>query len=299
MTSHAVIALPLVGWGAVLMAANLEHVDYFVATALVALCLYMVTLCAVASFYAKDNAARKGQLAESMAIGRTVQDFLLPANGVSKDDHLTYLFRYSPHGGGMSGDWLKHWRTDDGAAHFLIGDVTGKGPQAALTVAMVMSVVSESILTQEDAGACMRGINRHLHRMFHGKIVTAAAAASVYPDGRALIYNAAALGWCVWNEGRFRHHLGRSSMLGLHPEIELAQTWLTLRNGDHLMALTDGVASHPRSLRRLLRRLADELMRHSGLEALGEAAMEHENSSAIDDDRALVAIRIGPTVPQS
>jgi hypothetical protein len=299
MTSHVVIALPLVAWGSTLLVADLAYVDHFVAAALVALDVYMVTHCAVASFYAKDNAARKGKLAESMSLGRTVQDFLLPANGVSMEDHLTYLFRYAPHGGEMSGDWLKHWRTDDGATHFLIGDVTGKGPQAALTVAMVMSVVSESILKQEDAGACMRSINHHLHRMFAGKIVTAAAAASVYPDGRALIYNAAALGWCVWNGGRFRHHLGRSSMLGLHPDIEPAPTCLTLHNGDHLMALTDGVASDPRSLRRLLSRLADELRTHSDLEALGEAALEHGISSAIVDDRALVAIKIGPTASRS
>lgn len=299
LVAHVGIALPLFCSGLVLLITRLGHLDYFIAIALVALGLYMFVLCAVASFYAKDNAARKGQLAESMALGRSVQDFLLPANGVFADDHVSYLFRYHPYGDEMSGDWLKHWKTSDGASHFLIGDVTGKGPQAALTVAMVMSVISEAILNQEDAGTCMRSINFQLHRMFDGKIVTAAAAASVYADGRVQIYNAASLGWCIWNKGRFSHHLGRASMLGLHRDIQFGHTDLVLENGDYLLSLTDGIVSHPRSLLRLTSRLSAEIKANPDLEILGDLALKHASSQAIADDRALVAIRIGPTALKS
>lgn len=288
---HLFLAAPLLIWGAVLIVDKSRSVDWFVPAVLLTITMFLVIMCVVAGLYARDNADQTARLGQSVSIGRSVQDLLLPKNQLKRVGRLEFLSHYEPFRNELSGDWIQFWTTKDGASHFLIGDVTGKGLQAALAVSMITNIVSEIIAEDGSAIRALESINSYLFGMFAGKVTTAATAATVYPESHVILYNAAGLGWAVLGQNGVRHILGRSGLLGLFAVLPLEGSRHELVDGEVLLAYTDGVAPVPRVVIQLLRQLSTKATQGESLAVLCHDLLQLSRVRGANDDRAVLVIR--------
>jgi serine phosphatase RsbU (regulator of sigma subunit) len=233
----------------------------------------------------------KARLSESIALGRGVQDLLLPQCMEDEKQQFSYLFKYAPHQGMMSGDWLNHWESAGGVSNFLIGDVTGKGPQAALAVAIISTVIQNHSREGHDALRSVYAINDVLFQFFGGKMTTTVTGIMIFADGRARIFNAGGAGWFIFASGTVRQHLGRSSLVGtsLHmPPIDVED--ITLEDHRLLYTFTDGVCSGAVETKRMTRRLTELLRKGAEQQRLCEEGLAFCDENSCKDDKAMLTI---------
>jgi hypothetical protein len=259
---------------------------------LVGVVIHLILVSIILGRLANQESVDKAKLTESIALGRSIQDLLLPPDLSGSLPAASYEFRYEPCQGLMSGDWIYHWEDRLGVHHFALGDVTGKGPQAALAVAIINTLlqqVAEQGGTAQDAA---QFINANLCRNFHGQVTTTLATASVTPSGEVELINAGGIGWIVYRRGRAVLNLGRASLLGMLATADYRPQRLQLTSGDCLMTFTDGVCSGPRALRRGVLELFPQGAPRKRLAELAEVALGWAGSGQSGDDRALLVVEI-------
>jgi hypothetical protein len=259
---------------------------------LVGVVIHLILVSIILGRLANQESVDKAKLTESIALGRSIQDLLLPPDLAGSLPAAAYEFRYEPCQGLMSGDWIYHWEDRRGVHHFALGDVTGKGPQAALAVAIINTLlqqVAEQGGTAQDAA---QFINASLCRNFQGQLTTTLATASVTKGGEVDLINAGGIGWIVYRRGRAVLNLGRASLLGMLATADYRPQRLQLAAGDCLMTFTDGVCSGPRALRRGVLELFPHGAPRKSLAELAELALGWASSGPGGDDRALLVVEI-------
>lgn len=234
----------------------------------------------------------RSRLKESLMMGRSVQELLLPPRTSQGTDGISYDFVYVPYEGLMSGDWINRWKTSDGGEHFLVGDVTGKGPAAALAVACIAMSVSKSASRDASMVECLRTINADLVANFKGSGTSTVTGLSVFPDATMMLYNGGGLGWYHYREGKVRHILGGGDLLGLQKDVEFRPSTEALAPGDVVLTFTDGLAPSGAILKRIVRSFFKDAAGARDLKALLSAAKEAHATSrvVVDDDTTAVLI---------
>ena len=226
----------------------------------------------------------------AIGLGRSVQDLLLPANIEGSFANFSYRFCYEPHHNSMSGDWINLWERKDGEVCLVIGDVTGKGPQAAIAVATIASAIDRAKRDSIALEGVIKEINATLYSLFDGRVNTTLSAISIAPNGSATIYNSGGVGWFLLRPGLSKHFGGFGNWLGGDSNVVIPKLEWVLAPSDVLVAVTDGICEGNRAIKSLLTKL----------EKLGEAEAApsiQDYSDAIlamplrlADDRALVLI---------
>ena len=87
----------------------------------------------------EENKAIK--LEERLNLGRAIQEILLPEKFNMEWAFVNVGIKYKP-AQEMSGDWIYVWEKE-GERRFILGDVVGKGPSAAIPVAVIIGVLGE------------------------------------------------------------------------------------------------------------------------------------------------------------
>ncbi len=256
---------------------------------LLILIMVTTTMSIIVGYVAKEEDQAKAILESSVLLGSSVQNLLLPKKLAGNHFQLEYQFFYRPFESQMSGDWLHQWVTRDGTVHFLLGDVTGKGPQAALAVAMIASVVDYSSQKDQNARDCMHEINSCLYEMFQTKMLTTCSGASISLDGSAQLYNAGGLGWYLASSKGTKHHLTRASVVGLTPRLNLTPTTLALKPGDTLVTLSDGLGASPRILKKISNDLNTMTRQTQDLQEIIHFLAKDSGTRV--DDQAMLAIK--------
>jgi serine phosphatase RsbU (regulator of sigma subunit) len=202
---------------------------------------------------ALEDLARMGALAIENArleererhIARTLQASLLPAE-LPTIAGLEAAARYLPGGEGtvVGGDLYDLFEVEDGWA-FVVGDVCGKGAEAAALTSMVRFTIRAEAAHRAGPGEVLAQVNDAILRQFsdgrfctalHGRVrvgkegarVTVACAGHPPP----LI---------VGPEGRAEPLAVGGRLLGVVPAIELEAVETTLAPGEALVCFTDGV----------------------------------------------------------
>ncbi len=229
---------------------------------------------------------------ERLELGRTVQSMLLPPSMDGAIDRFAFRYYYDP-AEKMSGDWLNIWRSEE-RNHLFLGDVVGKGPQAALAVAAIASVINDSKYHGLSIAETIERINCQLIDLFQRHITSTFSSATFHADGSVELHNAAALGWFALKGNRVQHLPMRSIPLGVVKNAPLATIRKTFEPGTTLFAFTDGVLEGSRARKNLFTKLKampedaeltyDEL--HEMLLAVGK---EH----VLVDDKSVLIIKIG------
>lgn len=195
----------------------------------------------------KVEVAQRERINRELEIAREVQQRLFPQH-IPVVEGLD-LAAYCRPQQGVGGDYYDFLRLEDGdCVGIAIGDVSGKGIGAALTMATLQASLRGRTISQSGSLAEMIGlINRLLYDASASNRYATFFYAQYYPETRLLRYvnaghNAPIL--CRTDGGR--HRILRLEeggvVIGLFPNWVYQEGSLQLKPGDTLVAFTDGIS---------------------------------------------------------
>jgi serine phosphatase RsbU (regulator of sigma subunit) len=272
---------------------------------------------------------------ERSHIARTLQHSLLPPQ-LPDIPGIEIAARYRPTGEGneVGGDFYDLFETAEGDWAIVIGDVCGKGADAAAltglsrhtirTAAMqhkdpstVLAMLNEAIILQDTGRFCTvayarlepagnRGTGRISDDRFQagmlGQLLRAQLlpATWVAPHARiTLALGGHPLPYVVRREGPVEVVGTPGTLIGIYPDIELFDVEVTLGPGDAMVLYTDGVSEEP-DPSGVDETMLDEVLRECiGLSASAmaervEQAAVERQLGGVRDDIAILVVRIEP-----
>jgi len=205
-----------------------------------------------------EDVARRAALAidnarihdERRKVARTLQASLLPP-ALPHVDGVGFAAEYVPTGSEVGGDFYDVVPSSSGDGWIVVvGDVSGKGVQAATVTGLVRDVIRILVDDGKPMTEILCRVNRTLVQRGGGRYCTLAMASVLRnPDGT--------LGVCLHLAGHDRAVLVRAdgktafvgeggTALGLLETISSPDVAVTLRPGDSLIFYTDGVTERRR-----------------------------------------------------
>jgi sigma-B regulation protein RsbU (phosphoserine phosphatase) len=177
-------------------------------------------------------------LEQDLELANRIQSALLPPKTVQHGGWRTAYY-FEP-AGPVSGDYCDLITTEDGSLWFMLGDVSGKGVAAA----MLMSHLHALFRTLISVGFPLVQIMERASRVFCESTLANQYATLVCgkadQQGNIEICNAGHLPSIVL-QGSNHHYLSANGLpLGLFCSEEFSVDRINLKNGDFLIALTDG-----------------------------------------------------------
>jgi serine phosphatase RsbU (regulator of sigma subunit) len=205
-------------------------------------------------------------------------------------------------GRAVGGDFYDIYPTPDGWG-IAIGDVTGRGQDAAAVTAAARHAIRVLAHWNADPAEVLRGANEiMLTEAFGGRFVTADAAHLSWKDGdlRVVLGSAGHPGpVLVMQDGRTQTIEGGGEPLGIFPDGEAELKELTLSRGDILFFCTDGLTgARSPDLGNFGERLADALAGFSGqapadiITGLRRMLVDYCGGVLLDDV-TMLALRVG------
>jgi hypothetical protein len=200
---------------------------------------------------------------ERMELGRSVQNLLLPqeTEGSSFRSKFEFFFESAQT---MAGDWYYIWEPTPGETRLFIGDVTGKGPQAALAVSAIISVLAGCKEEGFSVEQTICTLNRRIHTIFNRKVFSVMNVTVLHGNKDVDLYNLGTGGWIVRRNGIFDLVTVQGSQIGIDSEIQVRKTSLKMEPGDIAFTFTDGVLEGSRALKKLISGMTDNQTLVSG-----------------------------------
>ena len=248
---------------------------------------------AVLAATAVENAR---QYTERTKASQTLQRSLLPESLPDVPGWRT-AGSYQPGAPGVEvgGDFYDLFAVDEGFM-MLLGDVTGKGVQAAALTALARHTARTAALFDSRPAAVLRLLNRVLREQPSPSFVTVVCA-RIEPSGLVTIASAGhPLPLRALADGGAMTVGAHGILLGASDEADWSEAPCRLLPGDTLLVYTDGVTETPGPEgrfgdERLLRLVAGAPRDPEQLLASVAAALSAFESVAILDDRAMLAVR--------
>jgi serine phosphatase RsbU (regulator of sigma subunit) len=243
--------------------------------------------------------------AERSAVASTLQRSLLPPD-LPRIPGAQLAARYRAAGDGieLGGDFYDCFATGGGDWALVIGDVCGKGAEAAAITALARYTLRASVLHSRRPAQVLAELNEALLRQGLDYRFCTALYASVTPrpDGCDVVLATGGhpLPLLMRASGAIEQAGRPGTLLGVVREPEISEERITLGSGDALVLYTDGVveaspsdqALAPDRLADLLRACDDS---HAGsiAEAVERQAIAVQNGR-LRDDVAVVVLRATP-----
>ncbi len=137
----------------------------------------------------------------------------------------------------VGGDFFQLIAKAEGSSLFILGDVSGKGLKAAMTVSLLVGTVRTLAEMYDDPAEILSGLNRRLYGRMQNGFVTCVIL-QLDPDGVCTFANAGHLPpYLNHNE----LHLPPELPLGLVPSASYDKVTIQLEVGDRLTLYTDGL----------------------------------------------------------
>lgn len=175
------------------------------------------------------------RLESELEAARAVQHVLIPEEIPSVPGYQVECV-YKP-AGQVGGDFFQIIPLPEGEALVAIGDVSGKGMPAAMTVSMVVGMIRTLVRTTQNPAVILTEMNQHMvDRTFGG--FTTCLILHIAPDGRVTAANAGHIAPYV---GGQEIPVGNGLPLGLTKTGSYAETEFQLSPDDQLTLFTDGV----------------------------------------------------------
>jgi CHASE3 domain sensor protein len=231
----------------------------------------------------------------------TLQQSLLPVE-VPGIPSCEVAIRFAPAGAGelVGGDFYDVFAVGADRWAVVIGDVCGKGPQAAAVTAMARWTLRSFAGVAHSPADVLRRLNGAMLRQdLEGRFITLAYALLDVGDGEARVAIACAghpPAILVSSSGEPERVEASGDLLGVWPDIRLHQVEFELRAGEALVLYTDGVTDQGPGLARS----PEQLLRRPGArrsaEALADAMLNAtgQPAGARRDDIAIIAVRYLP-----
>src|SRR5450755_928467 len=190
--------------------------------------------------------AQRARLNRELEIAREVQQHLFPQK-LPEVRGLDFAGYCRP-ALGVGGDYYDFILLDDGCLGIAIGDVSGKGIAAALTMASLQaSLRSQTLTPSPTLGEMIRHINRLVFEASADNRYATFFYAQYEPASRVLRYvnarhNAPILCRTVDNCEQIHRLQEVGMVIGLFPQAPYEETRMTLLPGDLLIGFTDGIS---------------------------------------------------------
>ena len=255
------------------------------------------------------QALERARLYEERAyVARTLQAGLLP-RALPDIPGVEVAVRYRPVGDGseVGGDFYDLFELDAPGWMLAVGDVCGKGTEAAVLTGVVRSTLRALALAagaSADPAGVLRGVNAALLRESSpGALATACCGVlETAPGGLRARLGAGGHPppLVLRADGAVEEIAVPGRMLGVGPEPDLETTDVALGPGDLLLLYTDGILD----ARTGRGTFGEERLRRALASTAGEpaaAALRHIDETVqafspgrVRDDKALVAVRVPP-----
>ncbi len=239
---------------------------------------------------------------ERAAIARTLQQGLLPRR-IPAIDGVDLAVRYKPVGGGSSvgGDFYDVLELNDGWWLGVVGDVCGKGAQAAVHSGLLRTTIAAMALHARDPAVILDLANRALMRQGESWPYATVVCAAFRPADGGLRVDVASAGHppalLRRADGRLEEVAADGLMIGVQAALDVRPVAVTLAAGDSLSLYTDGMVDARRDEERFGEERLAEVVRtapapdaESAAEHIAEAVLGFETGSP-RDDRALLVLR--------
>jgi hypothetical protein len=194
--------------------------------------LFIFVVLAVLYLRYRDEQARQAAAEQNLAAARRMQEQLLAGNGVNPAGFaVTAVYRPAQE---VGGDFYRTELLEDGSLLVVVGDVSGKGLDAALLVAAVLGGLA--IEKEKRPAILLEDLNKAVTGRTGGGFITACCA-RFYPDGHVAIANAGHISPCL--DGR-EVELENGLPLGITAEASYGE--IAIETAGTVTFLSDGVA---------------------------------------------------------
>jgi len=256
------------------------------------------------------EAALQADLARQHRIAVTLQEALLlkPASDHFDGLDVATLYAAALEEADIGGDFFDVFGLSDGRVALVVGDVSGKGLEAARRTAQIKYALRAFLREDTDPGCALTRLNRFVWQTQSDDpeaslSFTVAAVAVLTPEsGEMSVAVAGAEPPCIVRKprsGRARVEVCDTQLsglpLGVMPDEEYVGTEMYLHPGDRIALMTDGLIEakgyEEEEDRFGLARLSDLLAREGGLWSVGQGAMKQARDFAggeLQDDACLV-----------
>jgi hypothetical protein len=212
-----------------------------------------------------------------------VQQLLIPAE-LPEVTGITIESEYRP-AREVGGDFFQILPLETpGTVLIVVGDVTGKGMQAGMLVALIVGAIRGALMHSNDPAQILREVNEQLCERQHA--IATCMILRIDPDGTGIIVNAGQLapylnGTEIEMEGAFP--------IGIVPDGEFSVASFELQEGDNLFLMSDGVveATDPQGVLFGFERISELLQKKATSEEIAKAAQAFGQ----EDDILVVQVR--------
>ena len=240
----------------------------------------------------QEERSKKEILEERLVLGEAVQEMLLPKSLTGNFANFDYQMRYKP-AGQMSGDWLFIWKNNHEHPSLIMGDVVGKGPAAALAVAVIINELKsakEGLSTIENA---IENVNSALIDHFSGKITTTLAAIGFDNNKGISFYNAGSPGWFFQIPNQPTRYLTmRSNPLGIDPNTKPFIQKEPVPEKAFIFTFSDGYMEGARGLKRLVRELGKTTFAKLNHDSIHKMVLKVGEEFRLEDDMTMVSVKV-------
>ena len=239
--------------------------------------------------YSVDQGERQAELEQEFKSAQELQQVLIPDALPSLPGYaVTSAYRPAQQ---VGGDFFQLLAQPDGSALLVLGDVSGKGLKAAMTVSLIVGTIRTAADTSDDPAEILSVLNRRLYgRLPHGFVTCVALRLNA--GGECTVANAGHP--APYLNGNELHTPG-SLPLGLDRSSHYETMQLRLVVGDRLTLYTDGLLE--------ARNAAGEIFSFERLRALiatqpdAKQATEAAVAFGQDDDITVITLtRLQPGV---
>ncbi len=179
--------------------------------------------------------------AEQLHIARTLQAGLIPRSLPRIEGwQLCSAYRAAGRANDVGGDFYDVILADRGWVA-IIGDVVGKGAEAAALTALARHTMAAIIESTGDVGEAFEVLNRRLRHRGDYKGLCTVCAVQVSSGDSARVFSAGHPLPLLSSEASVRIVGRPSPMLGFVDELRISETLIEVRPGDRLVLYTDGV----------------------------------------------------------
>ena len=185
--------------------------------------------------YSVEQSQRQSALEQEYRSAQELQQVLIPQSLPSLPGYVvTSAYRPAQE---VGGDFFQIMALPGNGALLVIGDVSGKGLHAAMTVSLIVGSIRSTVETTDDPAAMLAALNRRLHGRLRSGFATCLVL-RLDVEGRCLIANAGHLPPFLNGE---EVPLPPALPLGLVPDAEYAPIEMTMGSADRLTLYTDGL----------------------------------------------------------
>jgi serine phosphatase RsbU (regulator of sigma subunit) len=206
---------------------NISHVTYLV---------FLGSLIAVILYRFVHVSQDEQRSAAEIEAARSVQALLIPTL-LPSNRNFVLESAYLP-ANGVGGDFFQVLPLKDDSMLIVVGDVSGKGLQAAMNASTLVGALRNEL--SHDPATVLSHLNQVMLGATSGAVAGFATClcARIYPSGKMIVANAGHLS--PYRDGR-EMELAACLPLGVIPNVEYEQSTFQLNHGDRLTFVSDGV----------------------------------------------------------